>query len=96
MSNTGAFQFELKDNGIGYIKMDVPGEAHNTLKAEFVGEISALLDDIEANKANDMVDEEREVGQDLCLPPRNNATRMPTQLSSTHSLTRSSVKWCSV
>ncbi|MCO7222972.1 fatty acid oxidation complex subunit alpha FadJ [Pleionea sp. CnH1-48] len=50
MSNTGAFQFELKDNGIGYIKMDVPGEAQNTLKAEFVGEISALLDEIEANK----------------------------------------------
>ena len=25
--------------------------------------------------------DEKEVGQDLCLPPRENATRMPTQLN---------------
>jgi 3-hydroxyacyl-CoA dehydrogenase/enoyl-CoA hydratase/3-hydroxybutyryl-CoA epimerase len=38
-----------KDDGIGIITMDVPGERMNTLRASFAGEIRALLDDIQAD-----------------------------------------------
>ncbi|PWK53385.1 fatty acid oxidation complex subunit alpha FadJ [Pleionea mediterranea] len=42
-----AFQFELKDNGVGVITIDVPGESQNTLKKEFVAEINDLLNSLE-------------------------------------------------
>ncbi|WP_445399112.1 fatty acid oxidation complex subunit alpha FadJ [Zobellella sp. An-6] len=38
-----------KDDGIGIITMDVPGERMNTLRASFAGEIRALLDEILAD-----------------------------------------------
>ena len=46
---SGAFTLTKKDNGIAILSMDVPGETMNTLKAEFGDEISAMLDDIEAD-----------------------------------------------
>lgn len=46
-----AFQYALQDNGIGVITIDVPGEAQNTLKKEFVDEVSGLLDNIEKDTA---------------------------------------------
>lgn len=44
-----AFSLEKGDNGIAILTMDVPGESMNTLKASFGDEISAILDDIEAD-----------------------------------------------
>lgn len=46
-----AFQFNVNEDGIGRIVIDVPGEAQNTLKSEFVDEISALVDEIEKDSS---------------------------------------------
>jgi 3-hydroxyacyl-CoA dehydrogenase/enoyl-CoA hydratase/3-hydroxybutyryl-CoA epimerase len=50
-AHNSAFQFVLQENGIGVITIDVPGEAQNTLKKEFVDEVSSLLDKIEQDKS---------------------------------------------
>ncbi|TQV86484.1 fatty acid oxidation complex subunit alpha FadJ [Aliikangiella coralliicola] len=44
-----AFSLQVSDNGIGWITIDVPGESQNTLRGEFVDEITALFDEIESN-----------------------------------------------
>lgn len=46
-----AFTLEKRDDGIAILTMDVPGDSMNTLKADFGDEISAILDDIESDKA---------------------------------------------
>ncbi|WP_371195523.1 fatty acid oxidation complex subunit alpha FadJ [Glaciecola sp. SC05] len=46
-----AFTLEKRDDGIAILTMDVPGDSMNTLKADFGDEISAILDDIENDKA---------------------------------------------
>nr|WP_136252097.1 fatty acid oxidation complex subunit alpha FadJ [Ningiella ruwaisensis] len=46
-----AFKLEKRDDGIAILTMDVPGESMNTLKADFGDEISAILDDIQADNA---------------------------------------------
>lgn len=50
-TGSGAFTLTKKDNGVAILTMDVPGESMNTLKAEFGDEISAMLDEIEADKS---------------------------------------------
>ena len=45
-----SFQLEVKDQGIGYLKIDVPNETMNVLKAEFVEEVNQVLDAVESNK----------------------------------------------
>jgi 3-hydroxyacyl-CoA dehydrogenase/enoyl-CoA hydratase/3-hydroxybutyryl-CoA epimerase len=45
----GAFTLTKREDGIAILTMDVPDESMNTLKADFGGEISALLDDIESD-----------------------------------------------
>lgn len=45
--NKSAFTLEKFDDGIAVLTMDVPGETMNTLKAEFGGEITTMLDEIE-------------------------------------------------
>ncbi|WKE64178.1 fatty acid oxidation complex subunit alpha FadJ [Gallaecimonas kandeliae] len=45
------FSFELREDGIGIISMDVPGESMNTLKAAFAEEIRAILDQIRHDSA---------------------------------------------
>ena len=45
--NQSAFTLEKFDDGIAVLTMDVPGESMNTLKAEFGGEITTMLDEIE-------------------------------------------------
>ncbi|MCY7295865.1 fatty acid oxidation complex subunit alpha FadJ [Alteromonas sp. a30] len=50
-TNQSAFTLIKGDDGIATLLMDVPGESMNTLKAEFGDEISAMLDDIEADKS---------------------------------------------
>ena len=43
VNNTqSTFTLERQDNGIAHLIMDVPGESMNTLKAEFVDEISKI------------------------------------------------------
>ncbi len=44
-----AFSTDVREDGIAIITMDVPGESMNTLKIEFAEQISATLDEIEAN-----------------------------------------------
>ncbi|MDN4503715.1 fatty acid oxidation complex subunit alpha FadJ [Alteromonadaceae bacterium BrNp21-10] len=44
------FSLQVNDQGIATITMDVVGESMNTLKAEFGGQIAAVLDQIAANK----------------------------------------------
>jgi 3-hydroxyacyl-CoA dehydrogenase/enoyl-CoA hydratase/3-hydroxybutyryl-CoA epimerase len=47
VNNTqSTFTLERQDNGIAHLIMDVPGESMNTLKAEFVDEISKILAEI--------------------------------------------------
>ncbi|SQD78127.1 fatty acid oxidation complex subunit alpha FadJ [Moritella yayanosii] len=43
------FSLEIREDNIGVLTMDVPGETMNTLRAEFADEISALIKDIKAN-----------------------------------------------
>ena len=43
------FSLEIREDKIGVLTMDVPGETMNTLRAEFADEISALMKDIKAN-----------------------------------------------
>lgn len=50
-TNQSAFKLVKSDDGIATLWMDVPGESMNTLKAEFGDEISAMLDDIDADKS---------------------------------------------
>ncbi|WP_196137561.1 fatty acid oxidation complex subunit alpha FadJ [Aliikangiella sp. G2MR2-5] len=49
VENASAFSLEVADNGVGWITMDVPGESQNTLRGEFVDDITALFDEIESN-----------------------------------------------
>ena len=48
---SSAFTVTKQDNGIAILSMDVAGESMNTLKAEFGNEISAMLDDIDADNS---------------------------------------------
>lgn len=44
-----AFTLTRQDNGVAILTMDVPGESMNTLKQAFGTEITAILDEIEAD-----------------------------------------------
>jgi len=46
-----AFSLEVSESGIGWITIDVKGESQNTLKAEFVDDINALFDQIQADNS---------------------------------------------
>ncbi len=46
-----AFTLTKQDNGVAILTMDVPGESMNTLKAAFGDEISAMLDEIDADSS---------------------------------------------
>lgn len=48
-STQNAFSLEKLDNGVAILTMDVPGESMNTLKQAFGDEITAMLDEIEAD-----------------------------------------------
>ena len=50
-TSRSAFTLTKKDNGVAILTMDVPGESMNTLKQEFGDEISAMLDDIDADRS---------------------------------------------
>jgi 3-hydroxyacyl-CoA dehydrogenase/enoyl-CoA hydratase/3-hydroxybutyryl-CoA epimerase len=45
------FRLDIRDGGIAVITIDVPGEAQNTLKAEFTDQANALFDQLERNSA---------------------------------------------
>jgi len=44
-----AFSLEVLDNGVGIIRIDVPNESMNVLKAEFADQIEAVFSDVKAN-----------------------------------------------
>lgn len=44
------FSLEIREDNIGVLTMDVPGETMNTLRAEFADEITDLMQDIKNNK----------------------------------------------
>ena len=46
---TSAFQLEVKDNGVAVITIDVVGETMNTLRAEFVQQVTEVLDQVAAD-----------------------------------------------
>jgi len=48
---TSAFQLDVKDNGVGVITIDVAGETMNTLRAEFVEQVTEVLDKIAADSS---------------------------------------------
>ena len=50
-NNTSAFTLVRQDNGIAKLIMDVVGDSMNTLKAEFVEQISQVLTQIRADKS---------------------------------------------
>ncbi len=50
-SKPSSFSLVQQDNGIAHLNIDVVGESMNTLKAEFIDEISVMLDKIEADNA---------------------------------------------
>lgn len=43
-SKQSTFDIEQRDDGVAVVRMDVPGEAHNVLKAEFADEFEALFE----------------------------------------------------
>lgn len=45
------FTLERREDGIAIIRMDVPGETMNTLKAAFAEEVRAILDDVRHDSA---------------------------------------------
>lgn len=45
-----AFSLDVRDNGIGIITIDVPGESMNTLKSTFADEVAKLMETIESNR----------------------------------------------
>lgn len=49
-ANESAFTLTKEEGGVAVLTMDVPGEAMNTLKAEFGDQISEILDQIEKDK----------------------------------------------
>lgn len=51
VSQAKAFTLTKQDNGVAILTMDVPGESMNTLKAAFGEEISAMLDEIDADSS---------------------------------------------
>ncbi|MFU8784892.1 fatty acid oxidation complex subunit alpha FadJ [Aliidiomarina sp.] len=48
--NKSAFSLAVRENGIGVITIDVPGESMNTLKATFADEVATLMEKIESNR----------------------------------------------
>ncbi len=44
------FSLEIREDGIAVVRIDVPGERQNTLKAEFIPQVDALLDRLEAHE----------------------------------------------
>jgi len=48
MSDKSAFSIERKNDGVAIVRIDVPGESMNTLRANFAGELEAVLAEIEA------------------------------------------------
>jgi 3-hydroxyacyl-CoA dehydrogenase / enoyl-CoA hydratase / 3-hydroxybutyryl-CoA epimerase len=50
-SKEQAFTLDMRDDGLAVISIDVPGEAQNTLKAQFKEEVTALLTELERNSA---------------------------------------------
>ncbi|MDR3418930.1 MAG: fatty acid oxidation complex subunit alpha FadJ [Nevskia sp.] len=46
---TSAFTFTVRDDGIGVVEIDVPGDAQNTLKREFGEQFDAVLDEARAH-----------------------------------------------
>lgn len=49
--NKTAFELEVLDNGVGIIRIDVPGETMNVLKAEFGEQVTQVLDEVDANSS---------------------------------------------
>jgi len=49
-SKKSAFTLKVGENGVGWITIDVPGESQNTLRGEFVDDISALFEQIADDK----------------------------------------------
>lgn len=50
-SKQSTFDIEQRDDGVAVVRMDVPGEAHNVLKAEFAGEFEALFERLRTDTA---------------------------------------------
>lgn len=48
-SKQSAFSLETRDDGVAVVRMDVPGEAHNVLKAEFADDFEALFEQIRSD-----------------------------------------------
>jgi 3-hydroxyacyl-CoA dehydrogenase/enoyl-CoA hydratase/3-hydroxybutyryl-CoA epimerase len=46
-----AFSLEVMDNGIGIIRIDVPNETMNVLKAEFAEQVESVLNEVKQNKS---------------------------------------------
>ena len=50
MTTTSAFTLHLRNDEIAVMTVDVPGEKMNTLKAEFAGQVRALLKQVRENR----------------------------------------------
>ena len=49
-NSNSAFSLEVLNNGVGVIRIDVPNETMNVLKAEFGDQVGTVLDQVEKNK----------------------------------------------
>lgn len=45
-----AFSLDIREDGVGVVTIDVPGETMNTLKASFADEVAVLMERIETDK----------------------------------------------
>src|SRR5690554_236864 len=45
-----AFRLERRSDGVAIVRIDVPGESQNTLKAEFSAEVEAIFAELEADQ----------------------------------------------
>jgi len=56
LKNESAFSLEVLDNGIGIVRIDVPNESMNVLKAEFAEQIESVFAEVKSNgKVNGLV-----------------------------------------
>ncbi|MDO6719504.1 fatty acid oxidation complex subunit alpha FadJ [Psychrosphaera sp. 1_MG-2023] len=50
-NSKSAFNLEVLDNGVGIIRIDVPNESMNVLKAEFAEQVEAIFAEVKSNSA---------------------------------------------
>ncbi len=49
--NVSAFELSVAENGVGWLTVDVPNEAQNTVKAEFAEQFEAIFEQVKTESS---------------------------------------------